>query len=416
MKEQTIAGLDIGSSNIRMVVGQEYLDGNEHKLQILGAAEMPAEGIHRGSITSADTAVQAITACIEKLERMSGVPIESATVGITGTHIVPQTSRGVVAVGKVNGEILKADLERAIEAARAIATPANYEILHVIPRHSIIDGQISIKDPLGMTGTRLEVDTLIIQGFSSEIRNFTKCIYRTGLEIDDLVFSLLATAEGVLTHKQRELGCALLNIGASTTSIIVYEEGEVIHAVVLPYGSDHITNDIAIGLRIPLEVAEKIKCDYGKLIGKEVNKKLDIDLAEIDEHEQGMVSMKMISQIVDARVEEIFDKIELEFKKIGRSGMLPAGVILTGGGSRLHGIIESAKKFLKLPTSFAQQKTVLNPIEALFDQGYTTATSLALWGLSAHAKSAQHNAFFFGLENSIDVPGRVKKWFKALLP
>ncbi|MBI2483702.1 cell division protein FtsA [Candidatus Uhrbacteria bacterium] len=416
MKDITITALDVGSSAIRAVVSQIFQEGTEYKLQVLGAAEHPSEGVNRGSITSIDDASASISACIEKAERMSGIPIESALVGISGVHIVSQTCRGIIAVGKINGEISKSDVDRALDSARTIATPPNHEILHVIPRSSIIDGQISTKDPIGMTGSRLEVDALVIQGFAAEIRNFTKCIYRTNLEIEDLVFSILATAEAVLTNKQKELGVVLINIGASTTSLIVYEEGEVLHTAVIPMGSDHITSDIAIGLRISIELAEKIKLEYGDLIVRETPKKGEIHLSEFDAMEQGSVSAKYVHQIIEARVEEIFDKIEHELKKIGRSGILPGGAILTGGGSKLGGIVEIAKKRLKLPVAYAMLKNVVNVIDRVHDQTFVTAMSIAHWGLFMHQQRNRGNRSFISLEHSFDIRSRVKKLFKSLLP
>ncbi len=416
MKDTIITGLDVGSTAIRAIVGQVFTDGGDRKLQILGCVEQPSEGITRGSITSIDDAAASISACLEKAERITGIPIDSAWVGIAGTTVLAQSSRGIVAVGKINGEISKADLDRAIEAARAIATPPNYEILHVIPRGAIIDGQINIKDPIGMTGTRLEVDTLIIQAFTSEIRTFTKCIYRTGLEIEDLVFSILATAESTLTPRQKELGVVLINIGKSITGIVVYEGGEILHTAVLPVGSDYITQDIAIGLKISPETAEKIKLDYAALNMKEVDKKAEIDLSEIDPIEEGRVTIKYINQIVEARVEEIFDKVEEELKKIGKSGILPAGCIVTGGGSKLHGIVDMAKRRLKLPAAFASVKNIINPMERTFDQTYTTAIGLALWGLSFLQQKNRAPHFLMNIEDSLDIKGRVKKWFSSLLP
>ncbi len=415
MKETIITGLDVGSTAIRIIVGQVFSEGAENKLQILGAAEHPAEGIHRGSITSIDDAAKSISACLEKAERMAGVPVESAWVGISGAHIVSQTTRGVVAVGKINGEIAKSDVERALEAARTIAVPPNHEILHVIPRSSIIDGQISTKDPVGMTGSRLEVDALVVQGFSSEIRNFTKCIYRSGLEIDDIVFSILATAEAVLSNKQKELGVVLINIGGSTTSILIYEEGEILHTAVLPMGSDHITSDIALGLQISIDIAEKIKLEYASFGGKENGKK-EIQLEELDASEQGTVSLRYVSQIIEARVEEIFLKVEHELKKIGRSGILPGGAILTGGGSKLSGIIDIAKKQLKLPVAYAGVKNILNVIDRVYDQTFIPAVSIALWGLTSEQQKSRQVRGFISIDRTFDLRNRVKKLFKSLLP
>ncbi|MBI4599553.1 cell division protein FtsA [Candidatus Uhrbacteria bacterium] len=416
MKDTIITGLDLGSISIRLVVGQLFSDGPERKLQLLGAVEHPSQGITRGSITSIDDAASAISVCLEKAERITGIPIDTAWVGISGTTIMSQSSRGIVAVGKINGEISKQDLERALEAARAIATPPNYEILHVIPRGAIIDGQIQIKDPIGMTGTRLEVDTLIIQAFTSEIRNYTKCIYRTGLEIEDLVFSALATAEGVLTARQKELGAVLINIGKSITTLVVYENGELLHTTVLPVGSDHITQDIAIGLKVSPDTAEKIKLDYGSIFVRDADKKLEIDLSAIDAEEEGRVTVKYVSQIIEARVEEIFEKVQEELKKIGKAGILPAGCILTGGGSKLGGMPEMAKKCLKLPASYASVKNIVNPMEKVFDQSYTTAIGLAFWGLSFYQHRAKGPGFLSNLDDSLDIKGRVNKWFKSLLP
>ncbi len=416
MKETIITGLDVGSTAIRIVVGQSFSDGVENKLQIIGASEHPSEGVHRGSITSIDDAAQSISACLEKAERMSGVPLESAWVGISGSHIVSQTTRGVVAVGKINGEISKSDVERALETARTIATPPNHEILHVIPRSSIIDGQISTKDPIGMTGSRLEVDALVVQGFSSEIRNFTKCIYRAGLEIEDLVFSVLATAEAVLSNKQKELGVVLIVIGGSTTSMIVYEEGEVLHTAVLPMGSDHITSDIAIGLRISIDLAEKLKLDYGSLISKESPRKGDFHLSELDASEQGSVPLKYVNQIIEARVEEIFEKVEHELKKIGRNGILPGGAILTGGGSKLSGIVDIAKKRLRLPVSYAALRNIVNVIDKAYDQTFVPALGIAYWGLLSEQQKGRRASSFLSISTPFDLRSRVKKLFKALLP
>jgi len=416
MKDTIITGVDLGSTAIRIVVGQLFTDGGERKLQLLGAVEHPSEGINRGSITSIDDAAASISVCLEKAERITGMPIDAAWIGISGTTIMAQSSRGIVAVGKINGEISKQDLERALEAARAIATPPNYEILHVIPRGAIIDGQIQIKDPIGMTGMRLEVDTMIIQAFTSEIRNYTKCIYRTGLEIEDLVFSILATAESTLTSRQKELGAVLINIGKSISTLVVYEGGEILHTAVLPVGSDHITQDIGIGLKVSPDTAEKIKLEYGNLYQRDTDKKAEIDLSLIDAEEEGRVTIKYVSQIIEARVEEIFDKVEDELKKIGKAGILPAGCILTGGGSKLAGMIEMAKKSLKLPASYATVKNVVNPMERIFDQSYTTAVGLAFWGLSFYHQRSKGSSFLSNIDESLDIKGRVNKWFKSLLP
>jgi len=261
-QQELISGLDIGSNTIRLSVTQK-LATPDGKPNVVGVIETPAIGINRGVITSIDDAVSSISACLEKAERVVGIPVEEVWVGISGSHITSQESRGVIAVSKANGEITEEDVERAIEAARTVATPPNYEILHVIPKSFTVDGQAGIKDPIGMTGVRLEVDTQIIQGLSSQIKNITKAIYRTGIEIEDIVLAILATSEAVLTPRQKQLGGVVINVGGATTSMAVFEEGDVMHTSILPVGSEHITSDIAIGLRISIDAAEQLKLEHG---------------------------------------------------------------------------------------------------------------------------------------------------------
>src|SRR3989338_3224459 len=338
MKERFITGLDIGTAYTRVVTGQyNPQDGNFY---IVGCGEVPSAGISKGVIVSIEDAVSSITAALEQTERMIGSPIERLFAGISGLHIITQESKGVITVSRPNGEIKEDDVERVIAAAQSVATPPNYDILHVIPKDFSIDNQTGIKDPLAMTGIRLEVNTQIILGLSSQIKNITKAVYRTGVEIDDLVLSILANAESVLSKRQKELGVALVNIGESITSVAVFEEGDLLTTSVLPLGSNHITADIAIGLRTSLDIAEDIKLEYGQAAPEAVNKREEINLSDFSESEEGTVSLKYISEIIEARMEEIFDMVDKELIAIDRSGLLPAGVVITGGGAQLPGIIE----------------------------------------------------------------------------
>lgn len=408
-----IAGLDIGSSNIRLALGQRMSDREEF-LHIVGIAEAEAQGISRGVITSMEDAVSSITACLEKAERMVGAPIERVWVGISGNHIISQESRGVVAVSKPNGEITESDIERAIEAARTVATPPNYEILHVIPKSFTVDGQSGIRDPRSMTGIRLEVDTQIIQGLSSQIKNITKSIYRTRLEIEDLVMSILATSEAVLTPRQKQLGCVVINIGGSTTSIAVFEEGDVLHTAILPLGSDHITSDIAIGLRLNIDIAEKIKLEYGSALSKDISKRDEVDVGELGNGESLYLSKKYISEIIEARVEEILGKVDAELKKIDKSGMLPAGAILTGGGAKLDGIIEVAKSSLRLPASSGYPVGVTSSLDKINDLSYTTAVGLVLWGMQLSSQKPESFGGMFSGFSLSDMTKKVKKIFRSI--
>ena len=412
-----ITGLDIGSTAVRMVVGTRP-DPNSDTVHIIGAAEVPSEGINRGIISSIDDAVASISACLEKAERMVGTPVTSAWVGISGSHIISQESRGVVAVARSDGEITEADVDRAIEAARTLAKPPNYEILHVIPKSFIVDGQPGIKDPVGMTGVRIEVDTQIIQGLSSQIKNLTKAVYRPRIDIQDLVLSILATAEAVASSRQKELGVVVINIGGATTSLVVLEEGDVLHTAVIPIGSDHITSDIAIGLRVSIDAAEKIKLSYGSALSLKVSKRDEIDLNEFEGEESNLISKRYVAEIIEARVEEIFDKVDSELRKIDRSGKLPAGAIVTGGGAKLPEIIEHAKKRLRLPASLGVPNQVHSALDKINDPSFSTAVGLVLWGSQATSGISRGllGNLFSKLPNLKSVAGVVRGWVKKIIP
>lgn len=409
-----ITGLDVGSSNIRLVVLQRNSQGG---LQIIGAAEKNSEGVAKGMISNIEDAVSSISEVLEQAERMTGLPIETVVAGISGTHIKTLESTGVVAVAKADKEIMEEDVERAIEAAQAVATPPNYEILHVIPKDFTVDNQTGIKDPVGMTGVRLEVQAQIIMGLSSQIKNLTKCIYRTGVDVSDLVFGILACAESTLTKKQKEIGVALVNLGSQTTGLAVFEEGDVLSTAVLPIGSNHITADLAIGLRTSVETAEALKIEVANANAQNINKRNEIDLAKYSavENERTMISEKHIAEITQARCEEIFNLIDKELKKIDRSGMLPSGVVLTGSGAKLPGLIELAKNKLKLPVFLGLPLGTENsPIDKINDPAYATALGLALWGSQNEIKSGRARLPNF---SSVDqVVGKMKDWFKSLLP
>ncbi|MFH1536510.1 MAG: cell division protein FtsA [Patescibacteria group bacterium] len=409
-KEDIITGLDIGSTTIRVAVGQV---GNSGEVNIIGASEHPSEGISKGVVTSIEDAVSSISGALEKAERMTGIPIEHALVSVSGAHVISQDSHGVVAVAKADGEIKEDDVERVIEAAQTVATPPNHEILHVIPRQFTVDGQAGIKDPIGMTGVKLEVDAQIILGQVSQIKNLTKCIYRTGVDIDDLVLGILAASESVLDKRQKELGVSLINLGGLTTSLMVFEEGDVIHTKIMPIGAGHITNDIAIGLRTSVDVAEKVKVEHGTCLPEDVTKRDTFDLSSLEENEDGVVSKKEVSEIIEARMEEVFNMIKKELKQVEKDGMLPAGMVLTGGGSRLQGIVDLAKREFNLPASVGIPKDFATAIEKVNDPVYAVAIGLCIWGANVAGK----NSVTFGKFSSIgEVTGKMKGWFKSLLP
>lgn len=385
MKEKIIAGLDIGSTEVRLVVGQRVPTDTGEKLQIIGAVSSPSSGINKGVINSIEDATSSISACLEKAERLIGVAVSDVWIGINGPNLKCERSRGVVAVSRSDSEINQEDVNRAIEAAQALSVPQNYDILHVIPVEFKVDNQEFVKNPVGMTGVRLEVETLVIQNLTSQIKNLTKAIDHAGLNIDDLVFSPLATSAVALDSKQKELGIAMVNIGSATTSIAVFEEGELLHTAVIPLGSSHITSDIAIGLRCPITLAEKVKIKYGSSKSAQFSKKDEVDISDLISEENlsdetTVISKKYVSEIIEARVEEILEKVDQEFKKIDRSGMLPAGIIMVGGGAKLEDIVETAKRILRLPVSLGTNKNVATVIDKVNELEYLTALGMVVWG------------------------------------
>jgi len=424
MKDRLLAGLDLGTSHIRIAIGQVSVGPDKRPtLRIIGATEVESRGIARGNVTSLEDVVSAISSCLEQAERQVGLPISDASVGIGGATISTQISKGVIGVSRPEGDIRAEDVARAIEAARAFVNPANQDVLHVLSRGFSVDGQSGIRDPIGMQGIRLEVDVQIVQGLSSHIRNLTNAVFRTGLDITELVFVPLAVAEAVTTARQRELGVCVVSIGAATTGIAVYENGDLVHAVVLPIGADHITSDIAIGLRTSLEAAERIKCQYGTALVEDVpTHGAEIDLAEFGAEHSEIVPLRYVAEIIEARTEEIFEKVENELKRIDRSGMLPAGVVLTGGGSRLPGMVDVGKRMLRLPCSMGRITMQSTMPEVIEDPSFSTALGLVLWSYENERREegATRSSTFKPLAQGNELWSKLKKpiskIFKSFLP
>jgi len=410
-----IAGLDIGSTMVRVAVGQLMFDeglGRE-TIQIVASVEAPSEGLYKGNVTSIEDVVSSVANALEQAERMIGFPIENVWVGISGADIISQSNKGVVAVAKSDGEISAEDVERAVDAARAINAPLNYDVLHVLPKSFSVDGQTGIKDPIGMTGMRLEVDTQMIHGLSAHLKNITKAVYRTGVDIDDVVLSILAVGEAVVVPRQKELGVAVLNIGGANTSLIVYEEGDILHTGILPIGSSHITNDLAIGLRTSIDIAELIKKEFDTSIVEKYSKKDVIHLSEFGSEENEHIPRQYIAEIIEARASEIFSKIDEELLKIDRNGLLPAGVIITGGGAKIPGMVALAKDRLKLPVTIGTPVNVGGITDKINDLAFSTAIGLVKWGALLNASGKKQKRIQFKAGKMVDW---VKKVFRSLIP
>lgn len=412
-KENIVVGLDVGTTFVRVVVAAVSPDSETPS--VLGVGMAPSSGIQKGVVTDVEETIKSVSQALDSAEQMAGVPIESATVSIGGSHIGSQNSRGVIAVSRADGEISEDDMARVVNAAQAISIPSNREILHVIPQQFIVDGQDGITDPLGMTGVRLEVDTHIIEGSAPFIKNLTKCIYQAGVTIDDLVYSPLAAAKAVLSKRQRELGVILIDLGGGTTSIAVFEENRLLQTVTLPIGSMHITNDIAIGLRSSIDVAERIKIELGSAIPEEVKKTQMINLKNVDEaEEETEISRHHVSEIIEARLSEIFSLVNKQLKQVDRSGLLPAGVVLVGGGAKLHGVVELAKKELRLPAQLGFPQMLPGIADQLNDPAWAVATGLIFHAIEAGQDKAHSHGS--ALSNVAPAVQKVRGWFKSLLP
>ena len=414
-KESYIVGVDIGTANIRVV--QAKLDQLTGKLNVIGASEVPSSGMRRGVITDIEEAVSGISSALEKAERMTGVPVTVANISVGGNHISSLPSHGVIAVSRADGEITESDIVRCVDASQAISIPQNKEVLHVFPKTFTLDGQTGIRDPLGMSGIRLEVDTIIVQAGLPFVRNLTRSAMQAGLEVGDLVLAPCAAAESVLTKRQKDLGVCLVDLGAGTTSLAVYEEGDLLHTSVLPVGAMHITNDIAIGLRCSIETAEKVKLQFGHCDLKAVSKDEEIDLSQIDKTEEQSTLRSYVVEIIEARQEEIFRMVNSELKKISRDGKLPAGIILTGGGAKLPGVVEFSKKHLRLPSLLGRPQNINTIIDRVSDPSFATAAGLVLWGgkySSGGGRQQLGNVIKDFLSNQN--VAKVRKWLKSFLP
>lgn len=359
MARNIITSLDIGTSSVRTVV-VEFKKGADDP-HVLGVGVAPSVGIRRGLVVDIPDAISSIRQSIDSAQRSSGVTIKSVWLAVGGAHISEFFTKGVIAVSRADQEISPEDAKRAVSAAEAfIPKNSNKEVLHVIPRDYKVDNEAGIKNPVGMHGVRLEVDTLIVECSSPFLKNLLKCTEGAGLRVEDYVFSSLASSEVALTKRQKELGVMLLDIGGGTTSFVVFEEGTPIHAGVLPVGGNHITNDIAIGLQIKVDIAERIKIVFGSCLPDQISKREIINITDFEDGgediedkknsaDNGGYSRRELARIIAARLGDIFELAGKELKKIGRTQLLPAGLVLTGGSSLIPGILEFAKKEMKLP-------------------------------------------------------------------
>lgn len=382
-REKIISALDVGTQQVRAVIAQVRPTSAEHpeqKPQILGVGQAPSAGVRKGLVVDLNETAESIRKAVANCQRSSGFSFGSAYVSVGGSQINSRESRGVVAVSRADNEISQEDTERAINAASAVSLPQNREILHILPRRYIVDDEPAIKDPVGMHGVRLEVDTLIIEVADPYWKNLNKAVQEAGVRVKDWVLAPLASALAVVSRRQKELGVLVLDMGGGTCGLTVFEEGDIIHSHVLPIGSSHITNDIAIGLRTSVDVAEKIKVEYGSTLPSEISKKEIIDLAKLGD-EDIRVPRKKLAEIIEARVDEILDLVNKELKKIDRQGLLPGGVVLVGGGAKLPGLVDFTKEKLGLPAQIGFPQEIEGVVDQIDDPVFANVCGLIFWGI-----------------------------------
>jgi cell division protein FtsA len=367
----------------------------------------------KGMVANIDQTVNSIASSLEKAERLSGYKISSAFVSVGGSHISSQNSRGVVAVSGHKREVSREDVARATEAAKAIQTPSNRETLHVIPRGYIVDGQEGIKDPLGMSAVRLEVETHIVSGAATSVQNLTKCIANANVQIDEMVISSLAAAEATLTDTEKELGVLVADIGGGTTDIAIFTDGGIYHSAVLPVGAINVTNDVAIGLRTSLNLAEEIKIKHGTAALSAVAPEELLNVAVLGDGGGQTIQRRKLCEIIEARMSEIYSLIGEEVKRSGHAGMLPAGVVLTGGGARISGAAELAREVFQMPVRVGAPQGVGGLMDQLSNPAFSAPIGLLLWG--AHHAGEEPIGYAAGSPLS-GVGGRVMDWIRGLFP
>jgi len=386
-RDNVVVGIDIGTTKVVAVVAEARPQGG---INVIGLGENPAGGLRKGIIVDIDNTARAIEQAVQQAERMSGYKIHSAFIGLTGPHIGSINNRGVVAIAGEDGEVRPEDVERVLQAARVIPLSVDRRIIHVLPRQYIVDGYDGIMDPIGMSGSRLEVETQIVTAAGAAVQNTIKSVQRAGLSIDELVLNPLASAEAVLQQAEKELGTVLVDIGGGTTEIAVIAEGSLWFAAVLPVGSEHITSDLAVGLRTPITQAEVIKKEHGCVRADPTAENDYIEVAAVGGKEKRRVAKKLLAGIIEPRVEEIFALVRREISSSRFQGLLPGGIVLTGGGSLLGGITRLAEDTLAMPVRLGWPENSGGLADMVASPAYATAVGLVNYGAGrlAHTQVA----------------------------
>ncbi len=407
--EQSVVGIDVGSHKIEVLVGEVAENGGT---RIVGVGQTPARGVRKGVIINVADATAAIAEAVARAEQSSGYQIERAYVSISGAHVSSRNSPGVVGVSRRERGITPDDVDRALEAAGAIALPQNQELLHIIPRVYTVDGQSGVRDPLGMHGFRLEVEAHVVMGSSTAIQNLTKCVNGAGVEVSELVLSSLAASSALLSNTEKDMGVVLVDIGEGTTDIAIFIEGTIWYTRTLPMGGEYITNDIAIGLRLPPETAEEVKLRYGHAMVAQVSEDERFTISPYGESAPVVVPRWKLSQIVMARSEELLENVQQEIKRSGYDGLLPAGLVLCGGTAQLPGLRELARDIFDLPVQIGAPKGLGGLADKVASPASAVGVGLLKW-TPMWEDSGGANAW---KSSRASWWKRIGTWLRALMP
>ena len=407
-QQRYLVGLDIGTSKVAVAIGERKENGT---LEVIGVGTAPSRGLRKGVVVNLDATVESVKHAVEEAELMAGVSIERAYVGVAGGHVKGFNCRGVVAVSGRDREVTREDVARVLEAARAVSIPQDRTIFHVLPQEFIVDEQDGIGDPVGMSGSRLEANVHIVTGSVSSIQNTVNCVNRAGIEVIETVLDPIAAAEAVLTHDERELGVALVDIGGGTTDLAVFRHGAVAHTTVLPAGGDHFTNDIAVGLRTPIPEAEKIKKKYGCALGTLVADDETIDVPSVGGRKARALSRRILCEILEPRTEEIFNLVQEDIERAGLRGSINAGLVLCGGGAILEGVPEVAEQVFDLPVRRGVPTGIVGLVDVVGTPAYSTVIGLLKYGEKRQPDRERAIAagMFFGR-----MGGSVRRWLGEL--
>lgn len=403
-EKNMIVGLDIGTSKIVAIVGEISIDGD---IEIIGLGSHPSRGLKKGVVVNIESTVHSIQRAIEEAELMAGCQIHSVYAGIAGSHIRSLNSHGIVAIR--DKEVTAGDVERVIDAARAVAIPADQKILHILPQEFVIDDQDGIREPVGMSGVRMEAKVHMVTGAVSAAQNIIKCVRRCGLEVDDIILEQLASSYSVLTEDEKDLGICLVDIGGGTTDIAVFTEGSIRHTAVIPIAGDQVTNDIAVALRTPTQNAEEIKIKYACALTQLAASDETIEVPSVGERPARRLARQTLAEVVEPRYEELLTLIQAELRRSGFEDLIAAGVVLTGGSAKIEGLVELAEEVFHMPVRLGAPQGVLGLVDVVRNPVYATGVGLLLFG---HRNRA-HRSLDAGLGGIRSIWERMKSWFQG---